>query len=126
MTNNNLIYPEESYAIRGAIYEVYRHLGNGFLEDVYQIALEHELRLRGIPFAAKPRIRVFYKDIACGDYEPDIVCYDKIIIELKAVERLHPNHFAQTMNYLKATKMKLGLLVNFCAYPNVEIRRIAL
>ena len=121
--NNNLIYEDETYAIRGAIYEVYKVLGSGYLEEVYQNALEEELTLRHIPFVAKKALRVHYKGRACGLYEPDFVCFDKIIVEIKAVEILHEKHSAQLMNYLKATEFKLGLLVNFCAYPKVDIRR---
>jgi len=122
----NLIYEEESYAIRGAIYEVYKTLGNGFLEEVYQNALEEELSLRGIPFAAKKPLRVFYKNRECGLYQPDFLCYDRIVVEIKAVAELHEKHAAQLQNYLKATGFRVGFLVNFCAYPKVDIRRRAL
>ena len=119
-----LIYEEETYAIRGAIFEVYKTLGDGYLEEVYQNALEEELKLRGLPFVAKKELHIMYKGRDCGLYEPDFICFDKIIVELKAVEALHPKHSAQLMNYLKATGHKLGLLVNFGAYPKAEIRRI--
>jgi len=118
-----LIYEEESYVIRGAIFEVYKTLGSGFLEDVYQLALEEELRLRHIPFEAKKPLHIMYKGKDCGLYEPDLICFGKIIVELKAVESLHPKHEAQLMNYLSATGYKLGLLVNFAAVPSVDIRR---
>ena len=123
--DEKLIYEEETFAIRGAIFEVYKTLGDGYLEEVYQNALEEELKLRGIPFAAKKELHIVYKGRDCGLYEPDFICCDKIIVELKAVEALHPKHSAQLMNYLRATGHKLGLLVNFCAYPKVDIRRIA-
>ena len=119
-----LIYEEETYAIRGAIFEVYKTLGDGYLEEVYQNALEEELKLRGVPFVAKKQLHIMYKGRDCGLYEPDFICCDKIIVELKAVETLHPKHSAQLMNYLRATGHKLGLLVNFCSYPKVDIRRI--
>ncbi len=118
-----LIYCEETYAIRGAIFEVYEALGAGFLEEVYQNALEEELKQRGIPFVAKKQLHINYKGRDCGLYIPDIVCWDKIILELKAVESLSPKHQAQLHNYLHATGMKLGLLVNFGSFPKVEIRR---
>ena len=118
-----LIYEEETYAIRGAIFEVYKTLGLGFLEDVYQLALEEELRLRSIPFESKQPLHIFYKGKDCGCYEPDLICYGKIIVELKSVEALHSKHEAQLMNYLAATGYKLGLLVNFGAEPTVDIRR---
>ena len=123
--NEKLICEKETYALRGAIFEVYKTLGDGYLEEVYQNALEEELKLRGIPFAAKKKLHIMYKGRDCGLYEPDFICFDKIIVELKAVETLHPKHSAQLMNYLRATGHKLGLLVNFCAYPKVDVRRIA-
>ena len=119
-----LIYEEETYAIRGAIFEVYKTLGDGYLEEVYQNALGEELKLRGLPFVAKKQLHVMYKGRDCGLYEPDLICFDKIIVELKAVEALHPKHSAQLMNYLRATGHKLGLLVNFCSHPKVDVRRI--
>lgn len=124
--NEQLLFEDESYVIRGAIYEVYKTLGSGHLEEVYQNALEEELRLRGIPFEAKKPLHIMYKGRDCGLYEPDVICYGKIILELKAVETIHPKHDAQLMNYLKATGIKLGFLVNFGAYPKVDIRRRAL
>ena len=122
--DEKLIYAEETYAVRGAIFEVYKTLGDGYLEEVYQNAMEEELKLRSIPFVAKKELHIMYKGRDCGLYMPDLVCFGKIIVELKAVETLHPKHSAQLMNYLKATGHKLGLLVNFCAYPKVDIRRI--
>ena len=122
--DEKLIYEEETYAIRGAIFEVYKTLGDGYLEEVYQNALEEELKLRGVPFVAKRQLHITYKGRDCGLYEPDFICAEKIIVELKAVETLHPKHSAQLMNYLRATGHKLGLLVNFCSYPKVDIRRI--
>ena len=121
--DTNLIYEDETYAIRGAIYEVYKSLGTGYLEEVYQNAIEEELTLRHIPFVAKKSFGISYKGRDCGFYEPDFICFDKIIVEIKAVEALHEKHSAQLMNYLKATGFRLGLLVNFCAYPKVDIRR---
>ena len=123
---DELLYEEETYAIRGAIFEVYKVLGNGHLEEVYQNALEVELDLRKIPFAAKKPLHVLYKDHDCGLYAPDIICYDKIILELKSVDKLHDRHQAQLMNYLRATGLRVGLLVNFNAYPKVDIRRVVL
>lgn len=118
------IYEEESYAVRGAIYEVYKTLNCGFLEDVYQHALEKEFELREIPFEAQKPLKILYKGVMCGEYIPDFVCYDKIIVEIKAVEKLHEKHRAQLLNYLKATGFKLGLLVNFWGFPKVEIVRM--
>ena len=123
---DELIYGDETFAIRAAVFEVYKVLGNGHLEEVYQNALEEELKLRKIPFDAKKQLHVFYKNRDCGLYVPDVICYDKIILELKSVDALHDRHKAQLLNYLRATGYRLGLLVNFNAYPKVEIRRVAL
>ena len=109
-----LIYPEECFAIRGAIFEVYRELGNGFREEVYQQCLEREFAARKIPFDAKRELKIFYKgELIDKTYIPDFLCYDKIIVEIKAVESLGNEHRAQIMNYLRLTKFQLGLLVNF-------------
>lgn len=124
--DKELILSDESYAIRGAVYEVYKTLGSGYLEEVYQNALEEELALRGIPFEAKKPLHVHYKGRDCGLYEPDFICYGKVIVEIKSVEALHERHVAQLHNYLSATGYKLGLLVNFSAYPKVDIRRYVL
>lgn len=124
---DKIIFKEESYAIQGAIFEVYREMGCGFLEAVYQECLEKELRLRGIPFVAQPELRLSFKgELLQQKYKPDIICYEKIIVELKAAKQTVPEYEAQLINYLKATNMKLGLLVNFGAYPKVEILRMAL
>ena len=122
-----LMYEDETYAIKGAVFEVYKTMGVGFLEAVYQECLEEELRRRGIPFASQVEIKLDYKGKELRQfYKADIVCYDKIILELKSVNNLLSEHSAQLFNYLRATKMKLGLLVNFGHYPGVEIKRIAL
>ena len=111
---SGFIYKEESYAIHGALFAVHRELGVGFLERVYQDALEYEFKERGIPYEREKLIQIMYKDKPLGEpYRADFVCYDKIIVELKALSELDGTHRAQVINYLKAAKMKLGLLVNF-------------
>lgn len=111
---NKIIYKEESYAIRGAIIEVSKELGCGYLERVYQDALEVELRLRNIPYEREKTIQITYKGKPLGEpYRADFVCYGKIIVELKAVEELTSKPRAQVLNYLNATNMKLGILANF-------------
>ena len=108
------LYQEESYKIRGAIFAVHCELGCGFLERVYQDALEYEFKERGIPYEREKNIQIMYKGKPLGEpYRADFVCYDKIIVELKALSELEGAHRAQVINYLKATKLKLGLLVNF-------------
>jgi GxxExxY protein len=123
----DLLYKSEVFDIQGAVFEVYRNLGAGFLENVYQEALEIELESRNIPFVSQAELKIRYKDeILKQSYRADIVCFDKIILELKAVKTLLPEHEAQLQNYLRATGMHLGLLINFCHVPKVEIKRIAL
>ncbi len=108
-----LIYQELSYAIVGAAIEVHKILGPGFLEKVYQTALAHELTLRGIPFEEYKRLIVRYKGVVVGEYIADMVIDGKIILELKAVKAIHPQHMAQTRHYLTATGFKLGIVLNF-------------
>ena len=121
----NLLFEQESYQIIGACFEVYRDKGCGFLESVYQECMEIELRLRGIPFAALKPLVLEYKNCPLRTkFEPDFVCYEKIILELKAVSQLADEHRAQVHNYLKATGLKLGLLANFSHYPKIQIERI--
>ena len=122
---SNLLFEQESYQILGACFEVYREKGCGFLEPVYQECMEIELRLRGVPFVAQKPLALEYKGCPLrAKYEPDFICYGKIILELKAVGELADEHRAQVQNYLKATKFKLGLLVNFGHYPKVQLERI--
>ena len=122
-----LIYEEETYAIRGAVFEVYREMGCGFLEPVYQECLELEFNRRDVPYVAKEELRLSYKgDVLRQLYKPDFLCFGKIVVELKAVKQLVPEHEAQLLNYLKATGMKVGLLVNFGSYPDAEVERRAL
>ena len=122
----DLLYRDEAYAIQGAVYEVYRTLGNGYREEVYQQCLERELTLRRIPFEAKKELRIFYKGVPIEKtYIPDLWCYGSIIVELKAVEAITSEHLAQIDNYLRLTKCRLGLLVNFGSYPRATIRRWA-
>ncbi len=123
----NLIYRDECYAIQGAIFDVYREMGCGFLEAVYQECLCRELKSRNIDFISQPELSLHYKGIVLNKkYQPDIVCFGKIIIELKTVKKIAPEHEAQILNYLKASGMKLGLLVNFAAYPKATVKRFVL
>ncbi len=123
---NNMTYPDECYLIRGAIFEVYTEMGNGFAEEVYQQCLEREFVFRGIPFEAKKELRLFYKGAPIDKtYIPDFFCYDKIIVEIKAVSELVKEHRKQLMNYLRITGCKLGLLVNFGAYPKAVVEQWA-
>lgn len=119
-----LVYKEEAYTIIGACMEVHKELGPGFLEAVYQEALAREFKTRNIPFEKEKQLMIGYKGKPLGKtYAADFICYDKIIVELKAIRDLLPEHNAQVFNYLKATSMKLGILVNF-AKPSLEYKRV--
>ena len=111
----------------GACFEVYKEKGSGFVESVYQECLEIELGLRNIPFKAQPELALTYKGHPLkSKFKPDFICYDKIVLEIKAVSGVTDEHRAQVQNYLRATGLKLGLLVNFGHYPKVEYERITL
>ncbi|MGB9499508.1 MAG: GxxExxY protein [Dissulfuribacterales bacterium] len=114
-----------TYRINGAVFEVSRTLGAGFLEKVYEKALLIELRERGLKAESQAPIMVSYKGQSVGEYFVDILVCNKVIIELKCVESLSKLHEAQFLNYLKATELQIGLLVNF-KYPKVEIKRMVM
>lgn len=112
---------EQSYAINGAAMHVYNVLGYGFLESVYQEALEIEFLKRGIPYEREKELKIYYEGKAMRQtYRADFVCYNNIIVELKAVAHLDDVHRSQIYNYLKATGYKLGLLYNFGHYDGLE------
>ena len=122
-----LLYEEEAFRIRGAVYDVYRAMGAGFLEAVYHECLEIELARRGIPFETRKPLALSY----CGQplrqtYIADLICCGRIILELKAVRAIAPEHRAQTLSYLRASGLKLGLLVNFGATPKAQVERLVL
>ena len=124
---DKLLYRDEVYAIQGAVFAVYKEMGNAWHEEVYQQCMERELSDRGIPFEAKKTLPIYYKGTPIEKtYEPDLWCYGKIIVELRAVGSLVDEHRSQLLNYLRLTKSRLGLLVNFGAYPRVCIERYAL
>ena len=126
-TANVFLFEEETYAIRGAVFEVYREMGCGFLEAVYQECLEKEFVLRNIPFVSQKDLALSCKGQALKQtYKPDFICYGKIIVEIKALSATTGEHKAQVLNYLKATREKLGLLVNFGCYPKATIERFVL
>ena len=123
--HKEILFNEECYKINGCIYEVNKKLGTGFLESVYQEALEIEFKRKNIPYEKQKELEILYDGIPLSSkYFADIVCYGKIIIELKSVITLNNQHKAQLLNYLAVTGFKLGLLVNFNSYPKAEIIRI--
>ena len=114
MSLSGIVFKDESYQIIGSCMAVHRELGCGFLEAVYQEALEEEFKIRKIPYVREKQLDIFYKGhLLNKKYQADFICYGKIILELKAITELNSAHKSQLINYLKATNLKLGLLVNF-------------
>jgi GxxExxY protein len=125
--SGSLLFEEETFRIRSAVFEVSRQLGVGFLEAVYQEALALEFEARDIPYVASPALAITYKGkLLAQTYRPDFVCFGHVIVELKAVRELAPEHRAQTLNYLKATGLRVGLLVNFGCAPKARVERLVL
>ena len=124
-TVEDLIYKEEVYAIMGGCFTVYTEKGCGFLEPVYQECLEIEFNFLGLPAVPQPSVTLSYRGRALKHrYTPDFICYGNIVLEIKAVAGLASEHEAQVLNYLNATGLKLGVLVNFGHYPKLEWKRI--
>ena len=122
---SEIIYKDESYGIVGACFEVYNEKGCGFTEPVYQECLEIELELQTIPFKAQAPLPLSYKGRPLRQrFQPDFICWEKIILEIKAVSALADEHRSQVLNYLNATGYRLGLLVNFGAHGKLEWERI--
>lgn len=114
-----------TFATNGAVFEVNRILGSGFIEKVYENALMIELRTRGLKAESQVPVKVFYKEKTVGEYIVDILVEKKVIVELKTVEKFDKVHEAQLLNYLKASGIQIGLLVNF-KHPKAEIKRMIL
>ena len=122
-----IVYKEESYAIIGACFNVYKEMGCRFLEAVYQECMEIELDFQKIPFSSQRQLKLHYRGRELKQtFKPDFICYDKVVLEIKAVTNLNDELRSQVMNYLNATGYKLGLLVNFGHYPKIEHERFVL
>lgn len=121
---DSFLYKELSYAIIGAAMEVHRLLGPGFLESVYEEALDYEFRQRGLIFQRQADLVVRYKDIVAGKFQADFLVEEKIVVELKAAKHLTEAHEAQLLNYLKGTGYRVGLLINFGTPSLQHIRRV--
>lgn len=122
---NEILYKDESYKIMGAMFEFYKEMGCGFLEPVYQECVELELGDQSIPFVPQVKLNLKYKSHSLkSKYIPDVICYEKIVLELKVVKQITDQHRAQVHNYLKATGYRLGIIVNFSHHPKVEYERI--
>jgi GxxExxY protein len=120
------LYEKETYQIIGAAQEVHKELGSGFLEAVYQDSMEMELKERQILFKRECPLDIFFKKHKLPrTYYADFVCYEKIIVETKAVKALCEEHYAQALHYLKATGFRLALLINF-GEPSLKVKRIIL
>jgi GxxExxY protein len=118
---------QEGYDIMAAAFEVHHHLGGGLLEEIYQESLEVELGIRGIPFIACQELRVYYKDrLLKKRYIPDFHLHGKIVVEIKALRQLIPEHEAQLINYMRITHMPVGYLINFGPIGKVEWKRFVL
>lgn len=120
----DILFKQESYQIIGACMKVHRTLGAGFLEKVYQEALEHEMMKLSISYEREKQLQVFYDDVKLNKYyKADFLCFDKIILEIKAQKFISENDKKQVLNYLKSTGLKLGLLVNF-GTPSLTYKRV--
>ena len=127
LSMSELVFKKETFSIMGAAMEVHRTLGPGFLEAVYQQSLEIELSMQKIPFVAQPEVNIEYKNRTIKKvYIPDFICFDNILLEIKAMKALTLIEKAQMINYLKATGFKLGLLINFGAFGKLEWQRVVL
>ena|SRR4030042_1983450 len=127
MKEKEIFLKEEVYKIIGAAIEVHKELGNGFLEAVYQEALETELTSRNIPFKSQVPLRIKYKGMVLKkEYMADLICFESIIVEIKALSKLGGNEESQIINYLKATGLKVGLLVNFGSVGKLEWKKFVL
>ena len=124
---SKLMREKETYEILGACFEVYKEKGCGFLEAVYQECLEIEFELRGLPARALVPLPLTYKErLLKKKYEADFICFDTVLVELKAVSKITDEHRAQVQNYLNATGLRVGLLVNLGHFPLFEHERFAL
>lgn len=126
MADSNFLFKSECYKIIGSCMDVHSNLGCGFLESVYQEALELEFIRNSIPYEVESQIDIHYKGVVLDKkYSSDFICYDEIILELKAVKSIEDIHVAQLMNYLKATRKKVGYLINFGS-RSLEYKRFIL
>ena len=127
MKEEKLLYADETYAIRGAAFEVYKEMCNAFDENVYQECMEIALKERGVEFEPQKKLPLKYKGKTLRHfYQPDLFCFGKIIVELKASAAIADVHRAQLLNYLRITGCRLGLLINFGTHPKVSIERFVL
>jgi len=122
---HELLLKREAHQIVGCAMEVLNTLGHGFLEKPYENALVVELGLQGIPFKQQPRFDVNYKSVKVGEYIPDLICFDQIVVDIKSIDKVTNHEIGQMLNYLKITNLKLGILLNF-KHSTLEWRRVVL
>lgn len=124
-TSNEFELKEESHQIIGCAMEVLNTLGHGLLEKAYENALVVEFKLQNIAFLQQPRIDVRYKSVIIGEYIPDLICFNQIIVDTKTIEKITNHEIGQMINYLKITGLKIGLLINF-KHSRLEWKRVVL
>ena len=124
-SGSHLIFKDETHQIIGCAMAVLNELGHGFLEKPYENAFSHELGVRNIPFKQQPRYGVVYKNVKVGEYIPDLVVFDRVIVDLKTIERITGREISQMLNYLKVTGLQIGLILNF-SKPKLEWERVVL
>ena len=124
---NDGLYKKEGYDLMGAAFEVYNEQGGGLLEEICQESLEMELAIRGIEFVSQMQLQVFYKGVELKKrYVPDLMVCGGILVELKAVKQLAPEHEAQLLNYMRITKIRVGYLINYGPTTKLEWKRFVL
>ena len=124
-SENNFLFKTETHEIIGSAMEVLNILGHGLLEKPYENALCVEFKIKNIPFVQQPRYDVSYKDIKVGEYIPDLIAFNKIIIDTKTIDTITNHERGQILNYLKITHLRVGLIINF-KHPRLQWERIAL
>ena len=122
---SELLLKREVFEIVGCAMEVLNTLGHGLLEKPYENALVVEFGLRGIPFAQQPRFNVRYKDVVVGEYVPDLIAYEQVVVDTKVIERIGDHEIGQMINYLKITALAVGLILNF-GHAKLEWKRVVL
>ena len=125
MAPNNLVLGEETEQIIGCAMEVLNTLGHGFLEKVYENALVVEFNLRDIPYQQQPRFNIEYKNVPVGEYIPDLIVFGKVVVDTKTIDAIGNHELGQMLNYLKATRLPVGLLINF-KYARLKWKRVVL
>ncbi|RLS33817.1 MAG: GxxExxY protein [Planctomycetota bacterium] len=123
MADSQFLLRNETHQIIGSAMEVLNEIGHGFHEKIYENALVVEFRLRQIPVIQQPNFPVIYKSVNVGIYVPDLICFDMVVVDAKTIEEITDNEIGKMLNYLKVTKLQVGLLINF-KHPKLEFKRI--